>query len=162
VDWCDAWAYCRWAGKALCGQVDGDAVPYEDFAASTNAWYSACSNNGARTYPYGNSFDSGACVGTDFDGVAGFQPATDVTHPVGHAQRCRGAGPALEELADMAGNVAEWEDSCDRDLGSDDLCRLRGSSFRLGQATTMRCSSAGPSTRSARANFIGFRCCFSP
>ena len=162
VDWCDAWAYCAWAGKQLCGDVEGGAVPYADFSKSNNAWFTACSNDGTTTYPYGSTFDSGACVGTDYDGLAGYQPATDVAHAPGSARRCRNSSTELASLSDMSGNVAEWEDSCDATTGSQDLCRLRGSSFRLGQATTMRCSSAGPSTRNARASFIGFRCCFEP
>jgi formylglycine-generating enzyme required for sulfatase activity len=159
IDWCDAAAYCTYAGKRLCGKVGGGASPYTDYAKPTSEWYFACSGGGKTTLPYGNTFDPSACVGLDYDGVGGFQPATDLAHPVGTAPRCEGALAPFDSIRDMAGNVAEWEDSCESTGGSADYCHVRGDSYREGNASTMACGYAPRMTRSYRAAFIGFRCC---
>src|SRR6185437_7737843 len=45
VDWCDAQAYCAWAGKRLCGAIGGGpATTYGD--PNESQWYNACSNGG--------------------------------------------------------------------------------------------------------------------
>jgi hypothetical protein len=63
VDWCDAYAFCKWAGKRLCGRIGGGSVT--PGAGQSNAgvdqWYYACSQAGARVYPYSNNFVQGAC-----------------------------------------------------------------------------------------------------
>ncbi|MCC6969561.1 MAG: SUMF1/EgtB/PvdO family nonheme iron enzyme, partial [Phycisphaerales bacterium] len=64
VDWCDAFAYCKWAGKQLCGSVTGGAVAFEKAnLADAGAWFNACSAQGEIPYPYGNDFFSGKCNG---------------------------------------------------------------------------------------------------
>src|SRR5579859_3708482 len=56
VNWCQAFLYCEWAGKRLCGNPDGgaaDPTRWNDPAESQ--WYRACSinNDGLHIYPYG-------------------------------------------------------------------------------------------------------------
>ena len=64
VDWCDALAYCQWAGKRLCGAVGGGALPYGDYAdANKSQWLYACSGKGTKKYPYGDIYDGKACNG---------------------------------------------------------------------------------------------------
>ncbi|HEY8072933.1 MAG TPA: SUMF1/EgtB/PvdO family nonheme iron enzyme, partial [Labilithrix sp.] len=46
VDWCSAFAYCAWRGKRLCNGSE---------------WVDACSDRGAKTYAYAQSFDACAC-----------------------------------------------------------------------------------------------------
>jgi len=159
VDWCDAAAYCVFAGKHLCGKAGGGTNAYSDYAKPASEWYFACTSGGKTTYPYGSAFDPSACVGVDFDGTSGFQPATDLPHDVGAALRCHGQTPPFDALHDMAGNVAEWEDSCDSTGGSADYCHVRGDSYREGNASTMSCAYAPRLTRSYRAAYVGFRCC---
>ncbi|HEX4336518.1 MAG TPA: SUMF1/EgtB/PvdO family nonheme iron enzyme [Polyangiaceae bacterium] len=159
VDWCDAAAYCTYAGKRLCGSVTGGTNPYTDFAKPTSEWYFACTAGGVTTFPYGSAFDPSACVGIDYDGVSGFQSATDVLRAVGSATRCESATAPFDTVHDLVGNVAEWEDSCDSTSGSADYCHVRGDSYREGNATTMSCAYAPKMTRSYRAGYIGFRCC---
>ncbi len=61
VDWCDAQAYCKWAGKRLCqhpgGPTLGGDVSFE--------WIYACTANQTLTFPYGNTYDPSACNGKD-------------------------------------------------------------------------------------------------
>jgi formylglycine-generating enzyme required for sulfatase activity len=59
----------------------------------------------------------------------------------------------------MAGNVAEWEASCNSYGGSADYCHVRGDSYRQGNQSTMSCAYAPRMTRSSRAGYVGFRCC---
>lgn len=114
VDWCDAVAYCRWAGKRLCGRIGGGAIHWSengDFQnANASQWFNACSNGGTTPFPYGTEWVTGACN-------AGPGPA-----PVGQTPACHGAAPPLDSVFDMSGNVAEWEDNCKGEFG----CMLRG------------------------------------
>ena len=86
VNWCDAYAYCTWAGKRLCGQIGGG--PLAEGATEMNAslaqWYAACSRGGSRVYPYGDTFDTTTCGG----GGAG---AGSPIGPVAQRSGCVGA-----------------------------------------------------------------------
>jgi formylglycine-generating enzyme required for sulfatase activity len=119
VDWCDAYAYCAWAGKRLCGKIGGGPNPYDSFAdKASSQWYAACSQDGLKAFPYGDVYDPLACNGGD-DPNPG--PA-----PVGGTPGCEGGYPGI---FDMSGNVWEWEDSCAADTGATDACRARGGSL---------------------------------
>jgi len=51
VDWCDAYAFCVWAGKRLCGNPSGGAATYaEPGNADTSQWFSACSGLRVRSH----------------------------------------------------------------------------------------------------------------
>src|SRR5262249_27268520 len=69
VNWCDAFAFCAWAGKHLCGRPGGGAAELEVSIDKPveSAWFDACSHHGTRKYPYdpGNAFEPGACNGGD-------------------------------------------------------------------------------------------------
>lgn len=43
VDWCDAYAYCAWAGKRLCGRTGGGGAmtAAETTSATGNEWHLA-------------------------------------------------------------------------------------------------------------------------
>jgi formylglycine-generating enzyme required for sulfatase activity len=137
VNWCDAYAYCAWAGKHLCGTPRSE-------------WTAACSHegDGAHAYPYGNAFDPTACnVGKVT--IGGLAPAA--SNP-----RCVGGYPGL---FDMAGNAAEWEDACDDDGGAaqDTPCNVRGGAW---DEEPRPCAYVGQLTRQTRVTNVGFRCCF--
>ncbi|MCA9687728.1 MAG: SUMF1/EgtB/PvdO family nonheme iron enzyme, partial [Myxococcales bacterium] len=102
IDWCDAWAYCAWAGKHLCGLVGGEPASLEQIVDPiANEWYRACTNDSSLVpYPYGETYDPVRCNGED--GVADLLP-------VGAEGPCEG-GYAF--LFDMSGNVWEWTNAC--------------------------------------------------
>lgn len=150
IDWCDAVAYCSWAGKELCGAIDGGPRGFLDLASS--AWGNACSGSGRRTYPYGNTLDASACV------VGPDAPPAGVKD-VASTPTCEGGVPGL---FDMGGNVAEWENACDGNSGAATLCEIRGGSFAQ-DPNAAGCneiySSSGATRRDLRGDYIGFRCC---
>jgi formylglycine-generating enzyme required for sulfatase activity len=187
VDWCDAYAYCKWANKQLCGSVTGGTVaPALADSPNEDAWMNACSAGGANTWPHGNVFD-GRCNGT-YHGSDGGGPIPQYNgygfainqdegvHQVNngdvsgnydtiHFAECAGGVPGLYH---MSGNVAEWEDSCDG-TAADSKCRVRGGSFfAQGDSTTLSCKGnrseqrvppdlGNPDTDVLRD--VGFRCC---
>jgi formylglycine-generating enzyme required for sulfatase activity len=115
VDWCDARAFCKWAGKRLCGKIGGGPlVGWSAGAApSTSQWTNACSRGGQLQYPYGSTWNSQACNTSAPSEKA--QYIADVMH----FSRCEGG---YQGVFDLSGNVEEWVDACDKNGGSGDLC----------------------------------------
>jgi len=151
VNWCDAYAYCAWAGKRLCGKIGGGPSDFNSPAdPSTNQWHRACSKDGVNKYSYGNTHDPTKCIGNDHDGVAGYNTMTDVPHEV-PTLTCEGGYPGLY---DMSGNIAEWEDACD----GFNNCLVRGGSDE-NDPPSLECAVTFGSQRSAARNERGFRCC---
>jgi formylglycine-generating enzyme required for sulfatase activity len=167
VDWCDAYSFCKWSGKRLCGQIGGTSNPtnlYND--ASKSQWYQACTSNnpGANIWPYGNTFNDNTCNGYNY-------PSSGVID-VGSAVSCHGPSAPYDAVKDMSGNADEWEDSCDNagpTDGHSDTCRTRGGSAYDGGdppssgLNTPFFLSCGANwqgyTRNARNHAAGFRCC---
>jgi len=148
VDWCDAFAFCQWAGKRLCGRVGGGANGYDDYdQPGLSQWLRACSMGGQNLYPYGASYVASACNGTDYGVGAAIE--------VKQASGCQGPPGVF----DLSGNVWEWEDSCQASTGSTDQCRLRGGSFWYGGAPALACAAGNVNDRSAKNDIYGFRCC---
>jgi formylglycine-generating enzyme required for sulfatase activity len=145
VDWCDAVAYCTWAGKRLCAAPDGapgDLARPADPRSS--AWFAACSGGGERTYPYGDAYDPAACNGLDLDAGRAL--------PVGSLPRCEARG-----AFDLSGNVWEWEDACtSTDTGR--VCLVRGGGFR-NDRYNVTCSGAYRASVDTTYDYYGFRCC---
>jgi formylglycine-generating enzyme required for sulfatase activity len=144
VDWCDAYAYCKWSGKRLCGKIGGGALPFLSLDdPELDQWFRACSNGGTRDYPYGNTYDPTACMTNNSGAVV----AKSLT-------KCEGGYPGI---FDMSGNVWEWMDSCN-DAGE---CALRGGGWP--QEDVAAACAYTPvhykSTREETAADRGFRCC---
>lgn len=160
VDWCDAVAYCKWAGKVLCGDMTGQPST-EPGNYQKDAWLNACSAQGANVYPYGNAHSPSACyysggVGPDSDwsdlGVFVNIPIPVIPSPI---RACQGG---VVGLFQMSGNVAEWQNSCDGSLPTSS-CNVRGGSYASGNAAAQTCLAVRPESRLAAMDDVGIRCC---
>jgi hypothetical protein len=85
VNWCDAFAYCSYAKKHLCGAIADpstgrvagapitlastaefhDASVLQANDPAIDEWYNACSSQGQAPYPYGSTYRPGFCNGID-------------------------------------------------------------------------------------------------
>ncbi len=159
VDWCDAYAYCAWAGKRLCGLTDGGTIPADAatlYESNFDQWFAACSEHNVRIYPYGAQYDGSVCNGNErWDGST---PAT--TWPAGFGQ-CVGG---YDGLHDMSGNVWEWQDTCAPSTTVDGgvECQKRGGGFKDGALLaflTLVCRSRYFHPQETTLDDLGFRCC---
>ncbi len=148
VDWCDAWSYCEWAGKRLCGAIGGGAVPFGSTDTGSQ-WFLACASTQGDKFP-DDSNDGGDC-----------QLNQSGTAPV-DSLGCNGSYPGL---SDMVGNVEEWTDSCDTagetpDGGgtSFDHCHELGDEFENFSGGA-GCTAIDFDNRRETWAGIGFRCC---
>src|SRR5262249_14635225 len=154
VDWCDAVAYCAWAGKHLCGHVIASQAlsPTDAADASAAEWYRACSHAGTRTYPYPGPEADVCAVGADYGGPGGGAP-------VGSRPGCEGGYPGI---FDMSGNVREWVDACESDAPNA-FCVAQGGKLDQKGTDGITCAgfSSGPETAPRTDAFFGtgFRCC---
>lgn len=153
VDFCDALAFCDWAGKRLCGAIGGGSA-YPDAGASTNVdqWYRACSknNDGLHNFPYGQTFDATRCNVRGDDGGVAPGPVD-----VGSMPGCEGG---YSGIFDMGGNLAEWEDLCQANPdGGPMSCSLRDSDWR--DPNRHPCSYFYLQQSTLFQSGIGFRCC---
>jgi len=154
VDWCDAYAYCQGVGKRLCGSHGGGSSSYASYADTTQSqWYSACSSGGTNAYPYGNTYQTGYCNGSDY--------GPDQSVLVGSMANCVTLTTGYAGVYDLSGNIAEWEDSC-KSTGKASACHIRGGSFLydLGM-NSMPCGAGVGTSRGYVDDYVGFRCCSS-
>lgn len=170
VDWCDAYAYCAWAGKRLCGKAGGGSItplPWKDMAPDPNdpaidpnqsQWYNACSQGGKTEYPYGNTFNPLTCEGGAFVSQSdGGWSKLDVGSRAG----CRGSSAPFNSILDLSGSLAEMTDECwwysTPNGGGFYKCAARGGAFAT---DTMSCTVyAAVQGRTHADDWLGFRCC---
>ncbi|WP_437597220.1 SUMF1/EgtB/PvdO family nonheme iron enzyme [Sorangium sp. So ce590] len=160
VDWCDAYAYCTYMGKHLCGRIGGgESSPAELASATQNEWYNACSGQGVNEYPYGHGYEPRCKVD---DPTGEFARKSVAPTPIPPISRCEGGATGLYH---MSGNAAEWENACD----TEGNCLVRGGSrasvpdaedIENGSLKAARCDARLSAPRRDDTNRdIGFRCC---
>ena len=153
VDWCDAYAFCAWSGKHLCGAIGGGSSSKANAAnKAVDEWYVACSMDGANVYPYGgNSYVQGKCN----DSASGANALRAVASFTG----CEGG---YSGIFDMNGNAYEWTDACDVAVGASDSCMIRGGSWDFTGTGYGGCNTYFNDyvvKRSDTFNDTSFRCC---
>ena len=161
VNWCQALAYCQWAGKRLCGRVGGGAIGFdgEDEARDANVqeWYGACSNGGTTAYCYGDTFDEETCR-VVFDETDEYWTA-----PVASYLGCHGVDLPHSAVFDLIGNVSEWTAECEVGPGTAMRCLEIGGGATSSTAASilplMDCSILGALDTSKTLPTLGFRCC---
>lgn len=171
VSHCNAQAFCKWAGKRLCGTLAGvRATATAMIDARVATWVSACGGGSTATgalnndYAYGADFDGNKC---NTEGRAGtgckVAPSTCGTVPVGSLPECRGAG-VYSQIFDLSGNVHEWIGLTDEAAAAlNPQASYLGGSFGRAIFSGSRDFSClgtnGSTTVSIPFSNVGFRCC---
>ncbi len=148
VDWCDADAYCKWAGKELCPDTTRSLPPAE--LAANSDFYAACTSGGAD-YGCGAGCNATDCNGQDLGNRR--------TVPVGATVACVVGDPGCA-VSDLSGNVAEWTAGCLLST-PDGSCAVRGGSYDSSEVE-LRCTSLNLIPRRTLSVTVGFRCCIDP
>lgn len=159
VDFCDAAAYCKWAGKRLCTSLDAqsDAVlkvkdaELEALAKDNRLeWTDACTQGGKTAWPYGDAYVPGTCIDkTRYDAQG--PSALDATKLEG--ETCHGATEPYSSIFHMSGSVAEWVNGCDEGMG---YCLVLGGSI---SSASEPCQLPAMTFRTSTAPWHGIRCC---
>jgi formylglycine-generating enzyme required for sulfatase activity len=174
VDWCDAFAFCSWAGKRLCNDMRnpeaGTLNPPLDAALAdpiNDEWVRACSAAGEYAFPYGNTYQPDTCA----DMTVEHDAMALQTLPVASLKQCQSASPAYAGVFDLVGNVSEWTaGSCNAPAGPNEMCGVLGSSIVDGPGVTLTGPTGcnpdyefamgfGLKYAGSQSAALGFRCC---
>jgi sulfatase modifying factor 1 len=150
VDWCDAAAFCDWAGKRLCGKLGGGG-PLAPGTANNwrfSEWEYACTHAGDNSYPYGPTAVAGSC------NVAR-SPLPINTIPVKSRATCMGG---YGRIYDMVGNAEEWVDACRMDATRGVVCAIVGGSYTTSESGA-DCDHLDEDPMLDAWHERGFRCC---
>jgi formylglycine-generating enzyme len=145
VDFCDAEAFCAYAGKRLC--YGGGSRGVQGPRGVPKEWLLACTNGFTTVYPWGNLPDGNDC---------NVNSGEQVPYEVGRQAQCQ----SPSGVADLLGNVAEWTLSCSFvQPGQQDVptsCLVHGGAF---DQPLEACAAETNLPNDTRRIDIGFRCC---
>jgi sulfatase modifying factor 1 len=150
VDWCDAEAFCSWAGKSLCV----DTTVQTDWTKwQASDWYAVCSSNGANTYPYGRTQSADACA--TVASPNGCPGGSCSAAEAGSYTSCAVPAQGNAMVFDLVGNVEEWTAACSPNTASG-ACNTRGGFY----GSQGSCGgSVNRVSRQDTSSTVGFRCC---
>jgi sulfatase modifying factor 1 len=151
VDWCDAQAYCSWAGKRLCGKIGGGSLAWDFWDdPSQSQWQYACSAAGTQAWAFGNAGDGTVCNIVE-TGIVD-------TVEVGSMTDCHSPNGPFDAIFDLSGSGHEWTDECNEQTGEFDYCAMRGGSFEH-DLLGARCDNDSYNSRGEYWSDGTFRCC---
>ncbi|MBL8716608.1 MAG: SUMF1/EgtB/PvdO family nonheme iron enzyme [Myxococcales bacterium] len=146
ANYCQAFAYCKWAGKRLCRALDtsGPAAPIN----SELFW--ACSNAGASTRPYGATYAPKSCD---------VESGRSTPASIGLAPKCHGTSTPYDKVFNLIGSAEEWSDECvDPTPPAKPKCTARGGYFG-NSSTDALCAQTVTYNVDSEFASLGFRCC---
>lgn len=155
VDWCDARAFCEWAGKRLCEVAPAGTT--KDDVGKAGEWNLACSVGGKRAYPYGDAYERGRCrdksAGLPADGMSTLAPGT--------APSCAADVSPYDQLQDLSGGLYEWAAGCHKsENGTAIDCPAIGGSFADGEyPERLACWTPLEFQILQPDSLVGIRCC---
>jgi hypothetical protein len=102
ANWCDAYSFCAWAGKHMCGAFGGGPVgPLSpDGGWFHTEWGWSCTSGGQ--FPELTPMDGSPTDPCNFGGLA----------PVATYPGCQSPDPAYAGVYDLRGNAYEWANYC--------------------------------------------------
>jgi formylglycine-generating enzyme required for sulfatase activity len=146
VDWCDALAFCQWAGKDLC-RDDRDSLASHE----TSDWFAACAGAAEpRLYGCEGDCQPRACNGDSAQ--------VDALDPAGAHPDCAVSGSGDGSIVDLSGNAEEWTAWCAFDTEEGSTCAYRGGSYDDSDSA-LECTSSEEALRWRALPTLGFRCC---
>lgn len=157
VSYCDAVAYCAWAGKELCGEIGGGyAVRGAEDGELGGRWVAACGDGLLQDrrprlkYSYGSTYNPALC-----------NAESGQVAPVGTSPQCTIASDAT--VLDMIGNVAEWNGVLRESNPATKVIEpyaQGGASFDLFSGAAGTCGAVYARGDVNKADpTVGFRCC---
>ena len=163
VDFCDAFAFCSWSGKRLCGLrgADPDKVNMFETGGETeeaenkrreiglspnSEWFSVCTQGGKTEFPYGDKYVPGLCW--DFSQTYREEGGPFLAHSV-NGQDCSGTIPPYDHVYEMIGAAHQWVNICFDSL----WCVAYGGS------TSDSCERSDAIMEPQSLGVVGVRCC---